>query len=199
MNLEGKRFGKLVVMKLFDIKKYKKYWLCKCDCGGQIVVRDDCLKRNVTHSCGCLKHKHDLSECKLYKVWVSIKSRCLNKDDRAFKNYGGRGITMCKEWKNSFQTFYDWAMENGYESGLSIDRIDVNGNYCPENCRWATSQEQLNNTRRNHFVEYKGEKHTIAEWGRIVGLSRALIENRIMNYKWTAERALTTPVIRRSA
>ena len=120
-----------------------------------------------------------MSKTRLYEIWHSMKRRCLDKNLINYKNYGGRGIIVCVEWKDDFKNFYEWAIKNGYKENLSIDRIDVNGNYCPENCRWADSFTQANNKRTNVFIEYKGILHTVAEWSRILDIKRTTLEKRL--------------------
>lgn len=186
IDLTGERFGSLVVIRRDENDKNgSPRWLCRCDCGQQKIVYGSCLRYGVSKSCGCRakdlnseKHRtHGLSKHPLHDVWRSMKDRCFNPNCRAYKHYGGRGITVCDEWSD-FLPFYYWAIENGYQSGLSIDRIDVNGDYCPENCRWATIIEQTNNQRNNHCITYNGETHTIAEWGRITGIKKCTLYNR---------------------
>lgn len=109
-----------------------------------------------------------------------------------YKDYGGRGITICDEWENSFQAFFDWAMANGYRDDLTIDRIDVNGNYCPKNCRWITNQEQASNRRTCHNLTYNGETHNLKEWAKIIGINYSTLRARINIYNWTTEKALST-------
>ena len=134
---------------------------------------------------------HHQSGTKLYDVWCAAKARCNNPKNKNYKHYGGRGIKVCDEWENSFQAFYEWAMANGYKEGLSIDRIDNDGNYEPANCRWVTQEEQCNNRRTSHKLTYEGETHTITEWSKITGIKRKIISQRVNNLGWSIERALT--------
>ncbi|MBO7171268.1 MAG: hypothetical protein J6W28_08845, partial [Clostridia bacterium] len=126
-----------------------------------------------------LRLTHGQTHTRLHHIWHGIKQRCLNPKSYIYKNYGGRGITVCDEWRDSFEVFYGWAMANGYADDLTIDRIDVNGNYEPLNCRWATSKEQGNNRRTNHLLTYKGQTRTTQEWADIKGLSRECIRWRL--------------------
>lgn len=156
-DLTGMRFGKLSVIRETDrpsnIRDKHKYWLCKCSCGNFTSVSSGNIGRSV-FSCGCgrresIPKKHGFATHKkynrLYHTWNGIKYRCENKNSKDYPHYGGRGIKMCPEWRNDFQAFYDWAMSNGYADNLTIDRIDVNGNYEPSNCRWITVAEQNRN------------------------------------------------------
>ena len=122
-----------------------------------------------------------------------MKNRCNNQNCERYEDYGGRGIQVCDEWKDDFKSFYDWAMNNGYEEHLTIDRINNNGNYEPGNCRWVTNIVQANNSRHNHCVTYKGETHSLSEWSRILNLPFHLLSNRINSYGWSVERAFETP------
>lgn len=155
-DLTGQKFGKLIVIKKVSKDKYgHTMWLCECDCGNKKIVLGKCLRNGATRSCGCyhkkqvskLNLKHGKSNLRIHKIWSNIKQRCFNKNNLRYQYYGARGITICDEWKEDFMSFYNWAMTNGYKDNLSIDRIDVNGNYEPSNCRWATQSEQNANTR----------------------------------------------------
>lgn len=174
VNLLGKRFGRLVVIKKLPSKKRKRQWLCKCDCGNETVLPTGALDNGSVRSCGCL-HNELLSERqtthgrtvggksdKTYRCWQGIKRRCLNKNNPSYKNYGGRGIKVCDRWINSFENFLEDMGESPQD--MSIDRIDVNSDYCPENCRWASVKTQANNTTQNVYLKYNGQQHTIAQW-----------------------------------
>ena len=157
-NLQDCRFERLtVVSRTSSDSRGRSKWLCRCDCGNTVIARADSLKRGDVKSCGCYHRenvatyarKHGMSGEKLYSVWANMKNRCFCPTHKRYKDYGGRGILVCGDWANSFLAFYTWAMESGYEPGLTIDRIDVNGNYEPENCRWLSNAEQQKNKRKS--------------------------------------------------
>lgn len=190
-------------------------WICQCDCGNIRHVRESNLLRKdggATRACGCQKAKvtsethyihGDAKEgnwTRLYRTWVDIKTRCYNSNCKSYPRYGGRGIKMCDEWLHSYVAFKEWAEANGYNPELSanknsIDRIDNDGDYCPENCRWVTKQQQACNRRSNLFLEYNGERKIVTEWAKIVGINWQTIAARVHS-GWTDEEALTIPVKR---
>ena len=192
-NLKGNKYGRLTVLNYSHIKNHKSYWRCKCECGNETIVRSDCLKDGSTKSCGCFnidghKVENPLSQDKLYHVYHGMIQRCNNSNTKYYKHYGGRGIKVCNEWLKDFNVFKKWAMENGYEDGLTIDRRDVNGNYEPDNCRWVDQKTQCNNTRRNVNITYHGETHNLTEWSEILGINRNTLNYRINN-GWELEKA----------
>lgn len=183
----GKKYNKLTIL-YPDYKKGKHiYMRCKCDCGNEISARLDCIKSGNTQSCGCFgkeqrfkaNFKHGMTfKHRLYNIWQNMKARCYNKNKYCYKNYGARGIFVCDEWKNSFENFYNWAMSNGYKKELELDRIDNDGIYSPNNCKWATHQENNNHTRRTVYIEHNGIKFTITDLCEIYNISRKKIEYR---------------------
>lgn len=207
----GEKFGMLTVIKEVEPQvspsgQKSRRVLCKCACGNATVVRFSCVKSYAIKSCGCLqknlpqkferKYSEGMVKSRLYRIWSGLKSRCTSNTNREYYMYGGRGITVCDEWMNSFTSFRDWAVENGYADNLSIDRIDNNGHYEPANCRWATPSEQQNNTRQNIYLTYKGETHTAAEWSRITGIPQYVLTDR-HKYGWSDEKTLTYPLQKR--
>lgn len=209
-NLTGMRFGNITVLGLTDdyigpTGKHRKQYNCLCDCGNRKTIIGENLTRGLTLSCGCLQRKrasevnttHGDTNSKLYNVWCAMKSRCYNCATSEYKNYGGRGIKICGDWL-TYSIFRSWAMDNGYNPNAkrgecTLDRKDVNGDYCPENCRWVSQQEQMNNVRYNHYETYNGETHTIAEWARLYNMPYAKLEQRLTRYNFDIETALNKP------
>ena len=203
IDLTGQRFTKLTVTAFAGKDKHgNARWGCTCDCGAKTVALGCNLINGHTMSCGCLQRErasssrttHGGTHTRVYRIWEHVKTRCLNQNGEKYKWYGGRGITICDEWANSFESFHDWAISNGYSDSLTLDRIDVNGNYAPSNCRWVTMKEQANNRRSNHYLTYNGETHTLKEWSEITGLNYKTLSTRINLLNWDTERALTTPI-----
>lgn len=201
IDLTGQKFGRLTAIKRVENTKNKDtLWLCKCDCGGETITRITNLRNGNTKSCGCLNKehllksitKHGLHDKKLYNTWKGMRQRCNNKNNPAYKNYGGRGITICAEW-NNFKNFYDWAMNNGYQKGLSIDRIDNNKGYNPNNCRFTDQTTQSNNRRNNKIFTYKEQTHTLAEWAIFYNMNYWALRSRIKR-GWSIEKTLETPL-----
>lgn len=178
MKIIGQKFGRLTVIKeCKERDKYKKrIYECQCDCGNITYVTGCNLRNGNTKSCGCLKHKgytikHGQSHTRLYYTWRNMKSRCYNKNNKRYKDWGGRGIVVCDEWLDNFQAFYSWSMSNGYKLGLTIDRIDNNKGYSPENCRWVDIKTQCNNTNRNVYLTYNGKTQTMKQWSEELNIS----------------------------
>lgn len=205
-DLTGLRFGNLTVIKRVNNyitpngSKHSR-WLCLCDCGKYKEIVGSKLKTGNTKSCGCLKTerlkkfntKHKSSNLKIYRVWRAMKERCYNPKNKRYKNYGERGIKVCDEWldkENGSSNFISWALENGYKKGLSIDRINVNGNYEPLNCRWITMKEQGRNTTKNRIITYKGESKCLTEWSEITGINISTLSWRL-HKGWNVERILS--------
>ncbi|MBQ5655948.1 MAG: hypothetical protein IIV14_00755 [Bacteroidaceae bacterium] len=199
IDLTGQRFGRLVVIEYAGSNNHKRAaWRCLCDCGNQKIVDSGNLRSGNSQSCGCL-HNELLSErytthgetgSRLYWIWHGMKARCLNAKDKRYGDYGGRGIKVCDEWL-SYEGFRDWAMANGYADNLTIDRLEVNGNYEPSNCRWATDVQQSNNKRNNRRITFNGKTQTIKQWADELGVKYNTLYFRIARSGWDVEKALT--------
>lgn len=201
-DLTGQRFGRLTIIsrandRLNPCGKKTIRWNCLCDCGNSCTVNATELRSGQTKSCGCLNSElttlrnttHGHSHTRLWHVWSSMKNRCSNPKVDNYERYGGRGITVCPEWEHDFQAFYDWAYTNGYCQGLSIDRIDNNKGYSPDNCRWMTIQEQNKNKRSNIIYESDGISKTVSEWCTIYGQQPKTVYARLKR-GWPIEKAL---------
>jgi hypothetical protein len=209
-DLTGQRFGKLTVIEPVGKDKYTNViWRCKCDCGNYHDTVSRSLINGSCKSCGCLNHgefrgkaieRHGCSKERLYRVWTDVLNRCYDKNKGCYKSYGGRGIAVCEEWRNSYMAFREWAYATGYDPAkpgkeCSLERIDVDGNYCPENCKWITVQEQAWNKRDTVWLDYRGERITLLDASRIGGICQSTIRNRIRT-GWSVERAIEQPARR---
>lgn len=169
--------------------------LCICGKTKTVLMSQMIAKNHI--SCGCMNKgnkRHGLRHTKEYTLFDSMKKRCYNTLDSSYPRYGARGIAICDEWLNDFNSFYKWCNENGYKKGLQIDRIDNNGNYCPENCRFVTPKQNTNNRSVTYYIEYNGQKKSVSEWAEITGICRETIKDRIEQLGWTVEQALTKPI-----
>lgn len=190
----GKKYGKLTITG-YCFKKHgtknRRHAICKCECGNECIVRFDCLLNGKSNSCGCLKkqqdrinltkhHSHKKSREKIYKVWQNMKKRCQNPKSKSYGRYGGRGIKVCDEWLDA-NNFLEWAFSHGYEEGLQIDRIDNDGNYCPENCRWTTPKVQARNRRSNIIVEVDGKEMCLLDASKVLGINYHTLSTRYHN------------------
>lgn len=203
LNLTGLRYGRLTAIALVPERRSPHpAWRCVCDCGKETVVVAPSLRSGLTRSCGCLRREvtgaklrtHGRSVSREYNSWAHAKQRCTNPKNAKFADYGGRGITMCQEWLESFETF---LRDMGpCPPGHTIDRIDNDGPYVVTNCRWAPPSVQANNKGSNHILNFRGESHTMAEWARLTGLAQRLIRDRVSKLGWDPERALTEPIRR---
>lgn len=192
----GQRFGSLVVIDYFGkTKHYNKKYLCQCDCGKKRIIFESNLLRGKSTSCGCQRKNaltHGMANTPAYFAWKNILNRCDYPKTDSYKHYGGRGITYDPKWK-TFEGFWE-DMSSGYFEGSSIDRIDNNGNYSKENCRWVSAKQQARNKRNNHRLTYKGKTQTLVEWAEELNIPRQTLQSRITQQKWSTEKALSTPV-----
>lgn len=201
IDITGKQFNDLTVVKRVEnAKGGVAVWKCLCVCGNTTLVRGSNLKNGAVKSCGCRLKKnerartHNMSKTRIYREWASVKNRCYNSHSKSYKDYGGRGITVCEEWRKSFEAFRDWAFANGYSDNLTIERIDTNGNYTPKNCKWIPRNEQQGNRRMCYSFDYKGESHNLADWCKILNLPYGTIHNRVYKLNWSFEKAICEPV-----
>ena len=198
----GDRFSKLTVVAFVGVNRNRKReWLCKCECGNMVNVTTGHLLSGHSTSCGCTRlqnsikatkisnAKHGMKGTKEYKAWSEMKQRCINQNAQQYKNYGARGIKVCDRWLQSFENFY--ADMGKAPDGFSIDRIDVNGDYCPENCRWASIREQQNNKRNTFFITFNGITKPLSYWSETLGIKPNTIHARIRYLHWSIEKALT--------
>lgn len=194
IDLTGQRFGRWTVLR-YAGSHNGAFWECRCDCGKIKNVRSDRLRNGRSTSCGCFRAevtakatgritKHGKHNTRIYHIWQRMKQRCSSSCPKhEIELYYGRGIRVCPEWENDFEAFYRWAMAHGYRDDLSIDRIDSNGNYCPDNCRWATAKEQVNNRRNTIFVEYEGQRMALSDVAIKTGLPYSTLKSRLARGK----------------
>lgn len=201
-DLTGQTFGKLKVIERVSINGgHGSTWLCQCECGNTITVRRDGLTTGHTTSCGCYAksgdahRQHGMTGTKLHRTWMSMRARCRNRKFKQYKDYGARGIAVCDEWngEHGFVAFMEWALDNGYSDELTIDRIDNDKGYSPENCRWVTMAEQALNKRSNHYITFEGKTQTLKEWADEKNMKYGTLSNRFKK-GWSVEDALTRPV-----
>lgn len=199
----GDRFGRLVIVEKTERRQGSHaMYLCKCDCGGTKTVQSANLTNGNTRSCGCLATETNLrrltthggTHTRLYSIWHGVIQRCENKNAPAYPLYGGRGISVCQEWKN-FAVFRK-DMSDGYDDSLELDRIDNDGNYTKENCRWATKREQCRNRRNNRLVTFRGKTKTLVAWAEELGLKYTTLYYRIHFAGWSVEEALESPMLK---
>lgn len=200
VDISGQRFGRLVVTeRAANLSPRNTRWLCRCDCGKDVIVQGGTLKGGKQQSCGCYHRdaitKHGMEGSRTYRVWVSMRSRCTDKNSKPYANYGGRGISVCESW-GTFESFY--ADMGDAPDGMSIDRIDNSKGYHPGNCRWASMEEQSNNRRTNRILSFQGRNQSLTQWAREVGISPISLKSRI-SLGWDVEKALTTPIDKRKA
>lgn len=193
-DMKGQRFGRLVAIEHVGFaSNCVTLWRCKCDCGNETIVRQGNLNSGTTRSCGCLdidrtkeaNTTHGQSHTRIFNIWSKIKERCYNPKRPAYKNYGGKGVVMCDEWRNDFQTFYNWAMTNGYQDDLTIDRINSNGNYEPLNCRWLALSENVRLRNATAFIAIGELSLTIHDWAIRLNMDPATLMSR---YKELGEK-----------
>jgi hypothetical protein len=202
--LIGIKFNRLTVLKKSENKIHNRLSVdCKCDCGNLFSATINSLKTGNTKSCGCIRIekpnqlKHGLRSHKLFNVYSNIKQRCYNGNSKNFNNYGGRGITICDEWKNSFINFYNWCINNGWNADLEIDRMDNNGNYSPNNCRCVSRVINVRNRRNTLKIIFNNQEKSLSEWADIIGVSYSTLSQRIFKLKIPLEKAMSKKVFRR--
>ena len=198
IEMTGKRFNLLTVEGPAKSKNGKSYWNCLCLCGNKTVVSGSNLRNGAVKSCGCLQHEprnrtHGESKTKLYRHWISMIYRCQNPKNQAYKWYGARGIKVCQKWQ-TFEGFKKWVEETRTNEEYTVERIDVNGDYCPENCTWIPLSSQANNRRSNVMIEYNGKRQNLTDWCKELNLNYKRVHNRIYKLGWDFSKAISMPV-----
>lgn len=199
----GSKVGNWTLIRRGSTPSGHTAYYCECECGTRRWVQKHHLEDGTSKSCGCLFREavknrnktHGMSGTRIYRIWRSMLTRCESPRHPTYAQHGARGISICKEW-HEFPAFYKWAIETGYVDGakLSLDRIDNNGNYCPENCRWANAVTQGNNRRTNKRIEINGRVKTLTQWAEEYGININTVNSRINQMKWDVVKAITTPV-----
>ncbi len=210
MGMIGKNVGRLTIKSHSHTDK-ERYWCCECECGKQSVHStrrlNEAMKLGSNIGCECFRlatlkkaivaatkanTRHGLCHSKLHYMYDNMVKRCYTPSANRYDRYGGRGITVCDEWKNNRSSFYEWALSNKWREGLSLDRIDIDGHYCPDNCRFIPLAQQANNTSRNRFLEWQGKRQTVAEWARELNINAGALQHRV-DRGWSLERIFTQP------
>lgn len=201
LDLKGFKSGRLTGIKpIGKDKNNSVLWECLCDCGNTAILRAALLKNGHTKSCGCLQRERASKACTTHgmrfspewRTWRHIKDRCYNPNTERYPHYGGRGIKVCDRWLNSFENFY--ADMGKKPEGYSIERINIDGDYSPENCKWIALRDQANNKKNNKFVTFKGKTQTVAQWAEELGFNKQTLYSRLNGYGWSVEKSLTTPI-----
>lgn len=210
-DITGQKFGRLTAIKFMERKGRIYYWLFRCDCGNKKIIQKQSVLGGITTSCGCyhkemmkgkkFSYKHGMYKTYFHRVWRGIKNRCLNKKNKHYKDYGGRGINICDRWlkfenfrDDMYQSYLEHNKEFGDGRNNTIDRINNNSGYYKDNCRWATQKEQCNNRRNSRLITFNNETLTIAQWEEKFSLSSNILYQRIDKLKWSIKKALITPV-----
>lgn len=192
IDLTGKKIGRLLVIERTRIERTKKYYICRCECGKEKIIKQEDLMSGLKKDCGCISAKprskhigeitrtHGDSKTRLYHIWHGMKRRCNAKTCKAYKNYGGRGIKMYDEWNSDYTSFKNWALAHGYKDNLTIERLDVNGNYSPDNCTWITKHDQGLNKRNTKYLTLYGESKPAAEWCRILNIKPSTLHSWVV-------------------
>lgn len=196
------KIGSFTILEDVGVKKNSRFVLCRCDCGVTKEVRLSDIKNGSSNNCGCKRKRmmsvknitHGLSGHPLYRIWRGIIERCFYEKHKAFNRYGGRGITVCEEWRNDFVAFYNWAIANGWQPGLEVDRRNNDGDYEPGNCRCVTQLINSRNKSSNRFLTHNGVTMCMSEWAEKVGIDQNTIKDRLNKLKWSVEKAITTPL-----
>ncbi|WP_417444603.1 hypothetical protein [Joostella sp.] len=214
MEMIGKKFNRLTIISFIGIDNYRnKVWKCVCVCGNYTKASTTSLKKGNTKSCGCLQKEkaamtgrnilktHGLSKnadgtkTRLFRIWSGMKTRCNNSRVVEYPRYGGKGVEVCASWMN-YENFHKWSINNGYKNNLSIDRIDVDGNYEPSNCRWVTDKIQCRNRTSSRLLTFKGDTKTLSEFAEEFNISIQALHNRLKR-GWSLEESLTIPLLRK--